>query len=763
MNNPLPMNKCLIQSIFICMAVAVFGPAKSYGQADTAKMNAMENLSLKDLLNIKVTTASKTSQELDKAPATVIVITEEQIRMRGYRSLLDVLYDLPDMKVDDKLYTLGLNNFTMRGVPGQDKFILLLDGVRISSPTNEAMPIFENYPVNLAQQIEIVYGPASALYGADAVSGVINIITKKNASPKDILVNASSLVGMNGHTDNSIFIAKKLGDRANLVISGQYFYDRQPDYTKLYSKEDSLFTPAPLRTGSFNTLFGPITPNAPVHPEYQAPMSAYNIYAALHLDDFSLSVFSNYSRTPPYFEDNTNNNVYNSNVFAGQHINMANASYKKSFGDISSTSTLMASEYTLDPESNIRNLYSNMEPDYWYSVGSMIKLEEQIDWKKSEKFNFTGGASYASYFSIPNPGGLDEPVGDNSYLHGSYEGTDSYYNPNGLPALFNIIRYNNIGTYLQTQYAPVQKVYFTLGARYDINSRYGNTFNPRLGVVYKPSDRMTIKALYGSAFLAPSPYDCYLQYGSFNTPDSGRTYHSQFMHLPNPGLKPITSRNLELSICQYFTDNFSVTLDGYYTLLTNLQATADDNQTTHLYNNSYAGAAIDYVEVTVNQKRQTSYGGSFQLNYKNRIGRIKINSYASLSYTGGHVESATDHEAQLEFISPYIFHIGTDMKYGRFTCSPRLILMGRQHLTGFSDTTTAIFRRQTIGGYALLNIALGYSITKRFSVFANIHNALNQDYRNVGADMDLSKRPTETFYGQHEDPIRIMGGLDLNF
>ena len=755
------MKNSIGKKIISCLGVAIIGCNTVYSQGDTSKL---ENLTLKDLLNVKITTASKTSQELDKAPATVIVITEEQIKMRGYQSLLDVLKDLPDMKVDDKLYTFSLNNFTMRGVPGQDKFILLLDGARISSPTNEAMPIFENYPVNLAQQIEVVYGPASALYGADAVSGVINIITKKSPQRKNILVEASSSIGMYGQTNQSIFIAKKLGDHANLVVSGQYFYDRQPDYTKLYGKEDSLFNPSSLQTGTFNTIYGPMTPQAPIHPQYGAQMSAYNLYAALHLENFSFAVFSNYSKTPASFSDNANNNAYNNGVYTGVHLNMANVSYKKTFARITSTSTLMISDYLMEPKSNTRLLYSNMEPSYNYSTGSMTKLEEQVDWKISENLNFTGGASYAGYYSIPTPGGLEDPVDKNGSIHGIYQGTESYYRPDGLPAMINILKYNNIGTYFQAQYAPAAQLSFTLGTRYDINSRYGNTLNPRLGVVYKPSGTTTIKLLYGSAFLAPSPSDSYANYGAFDTPDSGRTYHSNFMHLPNPGLKAITSHNMELSIHQYITDNFSVAIDGYYTLLSNLHKTEDDNQSTYLYNNSFAGASIDYVEVTINEGKQKSYGGSMQINYKNNIGRLKINSYASLSYITGQIKSpGTEHAAELEVISPYIVHLGTDLKAGKFTCSPRLTLLSKQHITGFSDTSAAIMKRQTIAGYALLTISLRYTVAKRYSCFVNIHNTLNQNYRSVGADMDLNKKPTETFYGQHEDPIRITGGLSFTF
>src|SRR5690242_5773957 len=85
---------------------------KGYGQKTSAPI---DSLSLKDLLNVKVITASKISQGLEMAPATVIVITREQIRNRGYQSLLDVMYDLPDVKVDDKIYSGIRNSITVRG------------------------------------------------------------------------------------------------------------------------------------------------------------------------------------------------------------------------------------------------------------------------------------------------------------------------------------------------------------------------------------------------------------------------------------------------------------------------------------------------------------------------------------------------------------------------------------------------------------------------------------------------------------------------
>jgi outer membrane receptor for ferrienterochelin and colicin len=757
------MRKIFIKRALCFFAMTVMICNITYSQADTGKL---ERLNLKDLLNVKIITASKTSQDLEMAPATAIVITREQIQSRGYQSLLDVMYDLPDMKVDDKVRSHLHNNFVMRGTPGQEKFIIMLDGMRISSPTNETMPILDNYPVNLAEQIEIVLGPASALYGADAVSGVINLITKKSTSKKEMRIDATSMAGMYGYTNNTLFIAKKLSDHASLTISGQYSYNQGPDYTKLY-KEDTLFNTDAYRTGTFNTIFGPMTPKTPVNSKIEMPLKAYNFYASLHIDEFSFSVFRNYAQTPTFYELNPSNAVYNKDVFMGQGINMANASYKKSFGKITSTTSLLASEYVMNPKSNYRNLFSGMEPAYKYSFGSLVKGEQQVDWKASEKFSLTGGATYENFYSIPTSADLAAPVDKDGDLHGTYIGTKTYYTPNGLEAKFYTIRYRNTGTYLQVQYAPVQTVNFTFGARYDVNSRYGTTFNPRAGLVYRPTNKTTIKALYGTAFLAPTTFDCYAYYGAFETADSGRTFRSNFMHLPNPNLKPITSKNAEVSVSHYFNNNFNVTFDAYYTVLSGLHEFADDNKTTRLYNNMFNGIPIGYVEVFVNETRQVNYGGSIQLNYKHSIGGLCLNSYLSVSHTNGFDDySRKDPDlakVKLEFISPFMLHAGTDMIAGKFTCSPRLIMMGGQNLAGITNDMTPVRKRQTIPGYALMNVSLRYNVLKRLAIFTNVTNALNQRYKSVGFNMDLTKKNTELFYGQYEDPIRIMGGLNFTF
>jgi outer membrane receptor protein involved in Fe transport len=748
---------------FLFSITLLFGFLYSHSQADSSQL---DNLSLKDLLNIKITTASKTSQTLDLASAVVTVITKEQIRARNYQSLLDVMYDLRDIKVDDNMYSGMRNSFTVRGTQGSEKFIILLDGINISSPSGEAMAIMQNYPIHLAEQIEVLYGPASALYGANAVSGIINIISRK--SKKDLVLEASTTAGDHGYTNTTLFLSKKINDNTRLLLSGQYYYDRGVDYSKLY-ENDSLSSVASYGTGILNTTYGPFTPVAPIRAAYQAPMEAYNIYAGFYSGDFSFNFFRNYFKIPTALGNNTSNSIFNKEVFMAQSISVANAAYKKTFNKITSATSLSASEYKLDPLSNYRNLYTAMEPGYKYSTCNMVKMEEQLDYKASENLSLTAGLGIEYYNAIPQSGDLAAPVNEDLNIQGSYLGTSAYYRPEGLAAQFYFIRYRNTGTYFQLQYSPSKKVSITAGVRYDVNSRYGESINPRAGIVYKPAENTTVKLLYGSAFRAPSPSEAYSQYGSFVTADSGRTYQSYFLHLPNPELKPVTSHNTEFNIQQRLSDNLFISVDAYYTTLRGLYNFSDDNASTHLYNNMFNNLPVDYIEVFTNNDRQKNYGGSLQLNWKHSLGNTQFNCFASASYVNGVKETGlrerdeTSKDIELDFISHWIFHAGTDIKAGKLTASPRLILMGRQHIAGIGDTTGTIIRRQTIAGYALLNISVRYELSKKISVFTNVTNALNQKYRSVSFNMDLAKPETELYHGQPQDPIRVMAGINFNF
>jgi outer membrane receptor for ferrienterochelin and colicin len=750
--------KTLLQSILTAVVVMITFDLSA--QQDSLDIT---ELSLDELQNVKIVTASKNLMAASQVPASTYVITEEQIRARNYRSLLDVLMDAPDFKIDDRVYSTSRNTATMRGITGQDKFIIMLDGVRVSSPTNEMLPIMENYPVNLARQIEIIYGPASALYGADALSGIINIISKR-AEFSPVKAEASYSMGDRGLVNGNIFASRKIAKDGSVTISGQYFYDNGVDMSREFS-EDTLWDMTSHRTGTFNTIYGPMTPVAPVKNEFSMPLFAYNIYAGLRTGDFEFSYFRSQTENSSAIENNPSNAVYNRDVLISRGVNVFNSRFTKTLDKLSFVTTLTASQFREDPQSVYRNMFTGMEPAYKYAYGSMIQAEEQIEWKPATNTNIVAGIVYQNFYSLPESADLHAPVDDSHSIEGILLNTPSLNRPQGIEAKFYSVKYSNGGVYAQLQQKALPSLMLTAGARYDYNTRFGSTFNPRLGAVWNAGKHTLIKLMAGTAYLAPTPSSGYSYYGTFYTEDDGLTYRSNFFHLPNPDLKPMISRNLEMSIRYSVHKNLSAAVSGYYTSVTNLVDYAADDGNTNLYNGKFLGWDVDYIEVFVNRGKKQISGLQFQLNYNYNFTGGSLSMYSYLSYITGEQEvHRTDingqtrtYDVDLDIIADLTWKIGGDLTIKGFSFSPRLVWMNDQHLPSYLDPENPK-ERQTIPGYTLLNVALGYRFGK-LTVFANITNALNQTYRAVGPNMDLQKQPTELFYGNVQDPIRVNGGI----
>src|SRR5258707_8509177 len=140
------------------------------------------DLSLEELLNIKISTATKTAVGIEEVPAATEVITIEQILQRGYQNLGQVLNDIADNHEDRSNWGIGepLNQNVGLGFrfdTGQN-ILLLFNGQRLNAflPGNRFGG--EEYLLNTIERIEIIRGPGSALYGSNAFTAVVNIISK---------------------------------------------------------------------------------------------------------------------------------------------------------------------------------------------------------------------------------------------------------------------------------------------------------------------------------------------------------------------------------------------------------------------------------------------------------------------------------------------------------------------------------------------------------------------------------------------------------
>jgi vitamin B12 transporter len=155
-------------------------------------------------LGTTVVTATRTETPLDEALADVRVITEARISNSAGRSLAEVLQRFAGVQMSSNGGRGNTQSITIRG---SKQVILLVDGARFGSVT-AGDPSLASLPLESIERIEVVHGPASALYGSDAIGGVIQIFTKQGKGSKQAFVPyASATVGQAGYTDATLGFA----------------------------------------------------------------------------------------------------------------------------------------------------------------------------------------------------------------------------------------------------------------------------------------------------------------------------------------------------------------------------------------------------------------------------------------------------------------------------------------------------------------------------------------------------------------------------
>lgn len=169
--------------IFIfLLSISVFPFDKSiYAQELTA--SDLLELSFEDLLDVTVTSAGKKEQKVSEVPASVVVISRDDIKKYGYKSLEEILENVPGLyKIDN--WEVSEANFGIRGFLSQDaanrNIIFLVNGVRQNENFQDMNRINTiNVAVEAIDRIEVIRGPVSVIYGTGAFFGVINIVTNE--------------------------------------------------------------------------------------------------------------------------------------------------------------------------------------------------------------------------------------------------------------------------------------------------------------------------------------------------------------------------------------------------------------------------------------------------------------------------------------------------------------------------------------------------------------------------------------------------------
>jgi iron complex outermembrane recepter protein len=182
----------------------------------------LSQATLEDLLNIQVTSVSKKEQKLSKTGAAIFVITQEDIRRSGATNIPDLLRLAPGVdvaRVDANEWAVSIRGFSDLYA---NRVLVLVDGRSVYSPTfGGVFWDMVDVPLEDIERIEIIRGPGGTVWGANAVNGVINIISRSAAETKGGLISAGT--GSEDHADALLQYGAHIGQDGDYRVFGKFF------------------------------------------------------------------------------------------------------------------------------------------------------------------------------------------------------------------------------------------------------------------------------------------------------------------------------------------------------------------------------------------------------------------------------------------------------------------------------------------------------------------------------------------------------------
>jgi outer membrane receptor for ferrienterochelin and colicin len=699
---------------------------------DTLRLRNSFNPNIKEVLglkgkennmdNIEVITASRSVEKATNAPATIYVITEEQIKRRNYTSLDEVLADIPEIEIQRNANPEFSNIYTVRGISGNDKFVILQDGIRISAATASPHTVGHNFMVQHVKQIEIMLGPASALYGADAFAGIVNMITKVGKDYTGVSISTS--YGRFNTTDNNITVGIQAKE-ASILAFGKYFYSQQANLPEFYPQDFKWYNDVYKQTGEVRaSLFDPTALQKVGYQPFAMPLIGYNAGLRLNMGglefgaSLSQETHSSANSDKPEFATYTPDNKYITNLAT---IDMA---YKRRFNKLNSRTVFIFNNFSLGNHTKFTNVYSAYNAAYKHSNETTFQFEQQFSYAVSEKTEINAGLLYQNFVVLPKTNDLPVPFESNNYLGLYYLGTNvKDVNGNSLAIRqdFYWLNYFNLGGYAQLKTSLANTLNLTVGLRYDYNSRFEGNFNPRLGLVYFPLEKLTFKLLYGESFLAASPYSAYQHYGSFvplqDNAGNFTGFKSFFYHLPNPDLKAEKNRSIETSIRYKFSNKISLMVDVYY------------NRWSEIISNSYRSNVLfkDYLvetaEISVNSGTANIYGGTARLETKHSIGKLSLLSTWAYTYNEGNKDGKP-----LSLSAAHTVKGLVELGYGKFSLVPKVLYRSSSLQPQLTDANKNPIKNPE---FVVIDLIANCQIIKNGRIFVKVNNLLDNRYYHV--------------------------------
>ena len=502
--------------------------------AGSADLESLLELDLEALFDVKITTASKVVESSSLAPASVYVITAEQIKRLGLKSLGDVLALVPGVDLVNPHFFLEGGQRGFMGTFSQS--LLLINGREMNNLIAGETFIANQFRTHNIKQIEIINGPGSALYGANAVAGVINIITK----------TSSDIDGVELSVGTGSWKTREAG-----VVFG-----REEGELKLYGSFAIFET-----DGQDFSDFLSDTAKA-------SPRAENNAYRRLP-DRYG---YDNYSRAIPFSFTIENRGFYGGLEYYQNTMGRGTSGIQWDYTQGEDHRELMMPyigyrrENLLDDQLDIKLEYRYYEERFWgnHTEGEGPLENPYTGATKTEGITEEDLALYRGFYSnkrsegskkhaikLENTLRLNErntAVAGIDYEQSDIIGAAWSRTEKPHPPVTDEQRWPEFSNYKWGLYAQDQqkllddRVTLTLGVRYNEHERYGSTWNPRGGLVYRPWDTSIFKLLYGESFREPTVFEL----------------------RNSTAIKPMTMRTYEAGWQQYFGKRFKNSAVVFY-------------------------------------------------------------------------------------------------------------------------------------------------------------------------------------------------------
>lgn len=481
-----------------------------------------DNETRKVNLGRSVVTASGYEQDIKTAPASISIIPKEEILTRPIRDIGDAVQDVPGVYVEqDKT---GQNSISMRGL-GSEYTLILIDGKRQNTTRGFVQNGLGNQtsfmpPPSMIERIEVIRGPASTIYGSDAMGGVINIITKKHTNTftsgiqmETKLFEPNSEWG-NVYGTNAYMNIPLLKDKLSLNLRGSARYNDANEFLK---------------------------------PSWVSPSSNGNPYAAHSSTgsrNFSGGFRLNYTPT------------------SRDYIYLDSEIYNGRLGSLNTSSRSITSIHELFKVNSVLSHDGNYE---WGKLSSYVQHSYNLF---APHAGVGIGADKGDYINYANKRTAQNAIFQSTYTndfdlnnYGAiiFNGGVYYQFENLIGEISSKHRnmhQNQAAIFAEGEYLINETISTTLGLRYNYSDRFATVPNPRFYVNYNPTDWLTFKAGVANGMLIPTllqTTDGVITTSSGTTESYG-----------NPNLKPEQSWNYELSAI-VDTDPAMFILTGYYT------------------------------------------------------------------------------------------------------------------------------------------------------------------------------------------------------